>query len=232
MVSILNHPGASCTSSLWSTLQRQLNDHLCCESHCLLPEEAPSASGEAIQAAAGTMALGVTDTVSRGSIPNLSGSYHLSPFCRRNCFERVKALTQGHRTRIQLKPVFLTPSRAWVLDPCSSLLGSTAKPCLGSGFCEAPARLPMGWTHSFLRLVLAVNGSLLLLSLGIVPRKAPKEVACLPIYKTNISGVKSTCTGRRQRQTCRLEVSGVWEGLKTVLNQPIVMETLIGETPE
>lgn len=162
MVSILNHPGVSCTSSPWSSLQRQLNDRLCCQSHCLLPEEARSASGEAIQAAAGTMALDGTDTVSRGSISNLSGSYRLSPFCRRNCFERVKALTQGHRTRIQLKPVFLTPARAWVLDPCSPLLGSTAKPCLGSGFCEAPTRLPMGWAHSFLRLALAVDGSLLL----------------------------------------------------------------------
>lgn len=51
----------------------------------------------------------------------------------------------------------------------------------------------MGWTHSFLWLVLAVNGSPLLLSLGIDPRKAPKEVACLPIYKTNKWSEISTC---------------------------------------
>lgn len=43
----------------------------------------------------------------------------------------------------------------------------------------------MGWAHSFLRLALAVNGSLLLSVLGIVPRKAPKEIAYLPTYKTN-----------------------------------------------
>lgn len=41
-----------------------------------------------------------------------------------------------------------------------------------------------------------------------------------------ISGVKSTCTGRSQRQTGRSEVSEVWEGLNTVWNQSIVMEAL------
>lgn len=131
------------------SLQRQLNDRLCCQSHCLLPEEAQSTSGEAIQAAAGTMALDVTDTVSRGSISNLSGSYRLSPFCRRNCFERVKALTQGHRTRIQLKPVFLTPARLGCLIPAPLCLAAQPNLVLVVDFVRHQPRCPWdGHTHS------------------------------------------------------------------------------------
>lgn len=64
-----------------------------------------------------------------------------------------------------------------MLDSGSTLLGSTAKPCLSRGFCVAPALCP--WEGDAVP-VLAMDGSLLLLFLGTVPSQGGKLPLSLP----------------------------------------------------